>query len=123
MVLLSMTPAVVAAVVKYRELQGESESDQLDSESALAEPAVGKPISHAQIIDISKFLKEKSASSGKDDVPCHLNELLRGSFIYTPPPEPKPEPVCASSSVQNGKIAELMYTVDVRVQNSHGAPP
>jgi hypothetical protein len=56
------------------------------SEPSLSEPALGKPISHGQIIDISKKLKELELS------PYHLDILLRGSKIYVPPPPPKPEP-------------------------------
>ncbi|OCL02794.1 hypothetical protein AOQ84DRAFT_228440 [Glonium stellatum] len=90
MVLLTMTPAIVATILKCQELDPESLIKfQLPSEPSLAEPEVGNPISHSQLIDISKLVKNHP---GQINLSPHLDGLLRGSKIYTPPTEPKPEP-------------------------------
>jgi hypothetical protein len=95
MVLLSMTPAVAAAVKIYTE---DGKYEQRPEEPSLDAPAPGNPISHGQLIDISKYLKanaEKARTwnSENEDVPIYLNELMRGCMIYAPPPKPKAEPV------------------------------
>lgn len=91
MVLLTITPAIGAAVQACSQLH--ELPDELDDacEPSMSDPAVGKPISHTQLIAISKVLREldKQGSS----VPCHLDELLRGSRIYYEPPKPKAQPV------------------------------
>ncbi|KAK0658729.1 Vacuolar ATPase assembly integral membrane protein VPH2 [Lasiodiplodia hormozganensis] len=96
MVLLTMTPSIVAAVQRYEALAGAEQTQklQLDGEPQLSDPAPGKPISHAQLIDISDFLKARAAQHDDDSepAPSSLNDLLRGSKIYVPPPPPKPEP-------------------------------
>lgn len=56
-------------------------------EPPLSHPKVGNPISHGQVIDISRDLKARRIQ------PNNLEALLRGSKVYTPPPPPKPEPV------------------------------
>ncbi|KAH7322696.1 endoplasmic reticulum-based factor for assembly of V-ATPase-domain-containing protein [Stachybotrys elegans] len=100
MVLLTMTPAVVAALEQRRDAeakdatQGNETGDttaeggaQRDaSEPSLAEPAVGKPIAHSQILHLWKELKSNEAS------PTSLEKLLHGSHVYIPPPPSKPEP-------------------------------
>lgn len=88
--LLTMTPAMVAAVQEYNELLLPQEDTSPSTEPSLADPAAGKPISHSQILDIQKKLK----SSSKSHTSPHLDDLLRGASIYTPPPKPKIEPVC-----------------------------
>jgi hypothetical protein len=95
MVLLSMTPAIAAAVKIYRK---DAEHEQRAEEPSLDTPQPGNPISHAQLVDISRYLKanpEKARASGSDDkdIPIYLNELMRGCIIFTPPPKPKAEPV------------------------------
>jgi hypothetical protein len=95
MVLLTMTPAVAAAVKIYLERDNH---EQLSDEPVLEGPKLGNPISHRQLIDVSKYLKEnpakvKGVNIDGRDVPVYLNELMRGCFLYTPPPKPKPEPV------------------------------
>jgi TMEM199 family protein len=99
MVLLTMTAAVVAAVEVYLE------NNQIDSNSEepnLNTPKVGNPICHGQLVDISRYFKsnhEKLEGKNADGtgVPIHLSELLKGCSIYSPPPKPKPEPVCFSN--------------------------
>lgn len=56
-------------------------------EPILKDPKVGNPISHGQVVDLSKQMKDQGME------PCRLETLLKGSRIYIPPPPPKPEPV------------------------------
>ncbi|EOD45963.1 ATPAse vacuolar Er assembly factor vma12 [Neofusicoccum parvum] len=100
MVLLTMTPAIAAAVARCETLASSEQMQKLqpDGEPQLSDPAPGRPVSHAQLIDISDFLKARADHRSADDdeaaeaAPTALNDLLRGSRIYTPPPKPKPEP-------------------------------
>ncbi len=91
MVLFTITPAVVAAVQAYSQLH--ELPDELDDacEPSLSDPAIGNPISHTQLIAISKVLKEHNKE--ESSLSCHLDELLRGSRIYYEPPKAKAEPV------------------------------
>lgn len=96
MVLLAMTATVVAALeiyLEHNQIESTSEEPTLDA------PKTGNPISHRQLVDISKYLrsnvqkvKEKKVKGRQ--LPIHLSELLRGCSIYTPPSTPKLEPVC-----------------------------
>jgi TMEM199 family protein len=105
MALLAMTPAMVAAIRKCEKLAGgELEKLLLPGEPLLAEPGVGNPISHSQLLDVAKVLKKHSAeldgtAHTDDAVSYRLNDLLRGSKVYVAPPKPKPEPVsfCTAS--------------------------
>jgi len=56
-------------------------------EPSLLNPKPGNPISHGQVVDLSRRLKSRNLS------PSRLNVLLRGSRVYIPPPPPRPEPV------------------------------
>ncbi|KAM4065692.1 endoplasmic reticulum-based factor for assembly of v-ATPase domain-containing protein [Hirsutella rhossiliensis] len=56
------------------------------SDPSLTEPAIGRPISHGQVVDLWKRLQSMQPSS------CSLDALLKGSRVYVPPPPPKPEP-------------------------------
>jgi hypothetical protein len=116
MVLLTMTASIVDGLAKLDDsLDDENAKKDVvadgnvnqhqtaDSEPSLAEPAIGKPISHGQIVDIWQTLQV-----------CHkgrysLEELLRGSQVYIPPPPPKPEPVSASSKTNLRMQKLLMY--------------
>jgi len=94
MVLLTMTPAIVAAVNLY--LDGGSYTPNPD-EPTLADAEAGKPISHGQLIDIANYLRKnvdiiRQKSKNEDNIPVHLAELLPGSAVYIPKPKPKPEP-------------------------------
>ncbi|KAI1441259.1 endoplasmic reticulum-based factor for assembly of V-ATPase-domain-containing protein [Annulohypoxylon stygium] len=94
MVLLTMTSSIVEAIKVLEEgavddiPQDDKHNSNLkgDGEPPLKDPEVGKPISHGQIIDIWRSLKDK-----QDPVPI-LEDLLRGATVYVPPPPPKPEP-------------------------------
>lgn len=94
MVLLTMTPAIVAAVNLY--LDGGGYTSNPD-EPLLANADIGKPISHGQLIDIANYLTKnvetiRQKTKGGNKIPVHLAELLRGSAIHIPEPKPKPEP-------------------------------
>lgn len=96
MVLLTMTNAIVKALEDLGIQSGSVESGEnvvreevqgTARELLLSGAAIGKPISHGQVIDISRQLKSRGHSL------YHLDILLRGSRVYVPPPPPKPEPV------------------------------
>lgn len=57
------------------------------SEPSLDDPAVGKPISHGQILDLWRSLQREGV------VGFPLERLLQSAQVYNPPPPPKPEPV------------------------------
>lgn len=78
-----MTPSIVEAL----QTLDTTISDTTPQEPPLSNPAVGKPISHGQIIDLRNHL----APSDKDRFT--LEKLLRGASVYVPPPPPKAEPV------------------------------
>lgn len=123
MVLLTMTAAVVAVVELYLEhhpIEANPDEPSLDA------PTTGNPISHGQLVDISKYLKsnpEKVEGRETDgrQLPIHLSELLKGCSIYTPPLKPKPEPV--SSINLSIKNRANNTTPVLRIQNPHGSPP
>jgi len=94
MVLFAMTPTIVGAVKKYNVVK--QDVTNTDNEPSLESPAIGKPISHGQIIDIHKSLSNvHSDIASPADKPYHLNDLLRGAQIYVPPPKPTAQPVCS----------------------------
>ncbi|KAA8566192.1 hypothetical protein EYC84_008793 [Monilinia fructicola] len=62
------------------------ENAKIPQEPLLANPMIGNPISHNQIIDLWRDLKKQDRSS------FNLELLLRGSRVYVPPPKPKAEP-------------------------------
>lgn len=105
MVLLTVTPAAKTAIDLYNQLNKSdktvSHKSSCEDEPSLAAATVGDPISHGQLINISRFLQEHEG-----ELPGHvvetksesarLDTLLKGSKIWTPPPKPKPEPVCSN---------------------------
>lgn len=60
---------------------------EAQAEPSLETPKIGNPISHGQVVDLSKQMKPQGLE------PCRLETLLKGARIYIPPPPPKPEPV------------------------------
>jgi hypothetical protein len=60
-------------------------------EPSLSNPKLGNPISHGQVIDLSRALKAQGLS------PSSLDMLLNGARVYVAPPAPKPEPVSTLS--------------------------
>ena len=97
MVRLTVTPAILRALEELQHSGQAPEASPPASEPSLDQPAIGKPITHGQIIAISKTLKElrTATADGKldDTVSFHLDDLLRGSKVYVEPPKPKLEPV------------------------------
>jgi hypothetical protein len=99
MVLLILTPGAVRAIAEAREAAADELAElQRPGEPSLAEPAEGKPVSHSQLIDLSKLLKKhdiKVTEKGEEEglVVYTLDHLLKGSKVYIPPPPPKKEPV------------------------------
>lgn len=103
MVLLTMTPSIVEGLRKLQQPQAPTEELETEEEvtspakdskePSLEDPEVGKPISHGQIVDLWKKLKET------EDSAYSLEQLLRGAHVYVPPPPPKPEPVSPDTRV------------------------
>ena len=94
MVLLVITSKIASAL--------ESVSQSTREELALPAPTLNEPISHAQLITLSRNLSSQGQQSRKhdhedaagDEQSSHsLKSLLRGTKVYVPPPPPKPEPV------------------------------
>ncbi len=94
MVLLSATQAIVEAFELLRQCEAaKCESGWSDLGSRPADLAIGDPITHTQVIAISKLLKKVRDPIDSSAVPHHLDYLLRGSKLYQETPEPKQEPV------------------------------
>ncbi len=88
MTLLTITPSIAEGLERWNKIAPDDrKGESKEGEPTLQEPLVGNPISHGQIIDLSKNLK------GSDDKEWRLEGLLRGSQVYVPPPPPKAEPV------------------------------
>jgi hypothetical protein len=92
MVRLIATPRILSAL----EAIPPSSREELNVPDTLN---LGNPISHDQIIRVSRYFRDKHSSR---DVPIptkiedrsfNLDSLLRGTKLYIPPPPPKPEPV------------------------------
>ena len=98
MVYLTMTPAILQAL-DILSVHGQAQITAGDeTKPSLDQPVEGNPISHVQLIEISKRLKQikedaEDPEAHNDNVVCHLDDLLRGSRIYMEPPKPKIEPV------------------------------
>lgn len=99
MVQLCMTERVVHALHQAEKLV-KDDLNQLQQENGppLTSPAIGNPITHAQLIALSKLLRNHShelPQTTDDDSPAlyTLEALLKGCTFYTPPPPPKKEPV------------------------------
>ncbi|KAL1884143.1 hypothetical protein VTK73DRAFT_6812 [Phialemonium thermophilum] len=92
MVLLTMTPSIVEGLRIRREGSvapdggAQAETIGTDEHQSLEDPAVGNPISHRQILDLWKHIRSSTVDG------FSLEELLRGTSIYKPPPPPRPEP-------------------------------
>lgn len=55
-------------------------------------PSLDSPITHDQLIRLSRYFRSENATSNPDDART-LNSLLHGTKVYVPPPPPKPKPV------------------------------
>lgn len=88
MVRLTITPALIAAINATRSTEINEDND---IDPSLEDPQIGDPITHTQVLAISKALRTQDRLP-KSTSP-HLDDLLRGSIIYHEPPKPKAEPV------------------------------
>ncbi|KAK2608072.1 hypothetical protein N8I77_006707 [Diaporthe amygdali] len=89
MVLLTMTPFIVGAISKLKDIEAEIQPQSQaapEADPSLQSPAIGKPISHGQIIKLWRLLKDYDARS------YTLENLLWGARVYVPPAPAKPEP-------------------------------
>ena len=98
MVYLTITPTMLRALEVLDSHFSPYICASDETEPSLAEPVEGNPISHRQIIELSKKLKQsrtENRDSGTEEshVSYHLDDLLRGSRIYVEPPKPKVQPV------------------------------
>lgn len=91
MVLLTLTPAAKSAVELYNQLPDEK-YDEPPNDPSLSEPTIGAPVSHAQLIQVARCLRESHLPNKND---FRLDALLKGANLYVPPPKPRPQPVCA----------------------------
>lgn len=93
MVRLTITQKIYEAIEECKNWPGCLDEISLLSEPALGEAAVGGPISHGQVIGISKSLMSRLGQTQSQDPRKHsLDALLKGSRIYVEPPQQKPEP-------------------------------
>ncbi|TVY55059.1 hypothetical protein LCER1_G004814 [Lachnellula cervina] len=85
------------------------------TEPSLENPKAGNPISHGQVIDLSRQLKALGLS------PCTLETLLKGARVYIPPPPAKKEP----TSEYKALMARLRHEEENRAYSrmTQPAPP
>ncbi|KAL8700298.1 MAG: hypothetical protein Q9201_005517 [Fulgogasparrea decipioides] len=120
MVSLSMTKAVVQAIHYVRDAEVDI-SDAIKDElgPALAHPAIGRPITHTQIVALSKLLKAGLSLNKSSQVSYHLDDLLRGSQIYHEPPKAKTEP----TNEYKALMARLRFEEEARSYERLINPP
>jgi hypothetical protein len=127
MVLLTMTPGIVRALVRAEQLSPDDFAElHRPNEPSLAEPKPGNPVSHGQLIDLSKFLKkhvsEPSTPSTDQDgqpLPTTLASLLQNTSIYIPPPPVAP----AKSPQYTALMARLRAEEEARSYERMLHPP
>ena len=104
MVLLVMTRPMVDGIKQCSEKEVEGwPLERFGDEPPLEAAAIGQPISHGQVVDISKILRKhfEKLEDGADlefengQFMYSLETLLKGSKVYIQPPKPKPSPVWA----------------------------
>lgn len=105
MVYLTMTSIMVSALETIIQLELKLENDVINSDYSLANPAIGNPIGHSQVIAISKLLDAHNSMLSEDSNSYHLDNLLRGSKIYTSPPKPQIEPVSCNLMLAQAAIS------------------
>ncbi|KAL8306986.1 hypothetical protein RB593_005735 [Gaeumannomyces tritici] len=99
MVLLTITAPMLEVIHEWRDRAPDEDlPQQADGEPSLSDPAVGKPISHAQIIELRNGLREKGCDS------FSLERLLVGSTVFVPPPPQKPEHVRATCHIVRHEV-------------------
>jgi len=91
MVLLTITPTAKSAIEVYNQL--EHKPAGTDDEPSLDDPQVGHPITHGQLIDVVRTLEMRHGEAQRTtNGIVGLEDVLRGSTVYVPPPKSKPEP-------------------------------
>ncbi|KAL7271040.1 Vacuolar ATPase assembly integral membrane protein [Rhizina undulata] len=97
MVLLTLTPDLIAAIRRYNTLPTTSAGDSIDTDSPVS-------IHHHTVHRVSQALlqhandnifhdaKDSDPPSKSDKEKYRLNVLLKGCTVYIPPKPPKPEP-------------------------------
>ena len=96
MVLLTLTAAGKAAIDEYCRCYRTDDDEKENRLERLSGIELGSPIDHNDLIDISRFLVERSSRTQDERVTpkeWRLDALLKGATVYRPPPAPKPEPV------------------------------
>jgi hypothetical protein len=127
MVLLTMTPGIVRALVRAEQVSPDNFAEfHRPNEPSLAEPKPGNPVSHSQLIDLSKLLKNHaselstpSADQDEEPFPTTLAALLQNSSIYTPP---RPAPA-AKSPQYTALMARLRAEEEARSYERMLHPP
>ncbi|KAH6397259.1 hypothetical protein HBI60_115080 [Parastagonospora nodorum] len=148
MVLLTMTPGIVRALARAEEASPDDFAKlQRPEHPTLADSKPGNPISHSQLIDLSKLLKklpsdeptsqdeDTQKNKSNDDsitandpsntstdtmsTPITLSSLLAHTKIYTPPPAPAPE----KSPQYTALMARLRAAEEARTYEKMLHPP
>ncbi|MCJ1311883.1 hypothetical protein MMC25_005556 [Agyrium rufum] len=125
MVRLTVTQAMVDGLQFLDRHEQGNKLDLVESEETVPLPMLtaGKPISHVEVIELSKKLRRAMDSSEKDTASeppaCHLDDLLRGSQVYIEPPKPKPE----LSSGYKALMARLREDEEARAYERMINPP
>ncbi|KAH4943136.1 hypothetical protein HBI79_014270 [Parastagonospora nodorum] len=148
MVLLTMTPGIVRALARAEEASPDDFAKlQRPEDPTLADSKPGNPISHSQLIDLSKLLKklpsdeltsqdeDTQKNKSNDDsitandpsntstdtmsTPITLSSLLAHTKIYTPPPAPAPE----KSPQYTALMARLRAAEEARTYEKMLHPP
>jgi len=93
MVLLTITPAAKRAIEKYNQLEQNPARPVAEGEPSLNDPEVGRPITHGQLIEVVRTLnKRHGETQNSTDHAIGLEDVLKGSKVYVPPPKSKAEP-------------------------------
>ncbi|KAK3069158.1 hypothetical protein LTR53_012724 [Teratosphaeriaceae sp. CCFEE 6253] len=96
MVRLTATAAAKAAIDEYcRQKETDAETLAIDGETIwedLSHVEPGSPVEHNHLIEVSKYLVERSKARGDETKSWRLDSLLKGALVYQPPLPPKPEP-------------------------------
>lgn len=120
MVLLTVTTAAKAAIDEYVAFSATQDTSN-DLKQRLEDVAIGSPVEHSDLIDVSKCLiaKTRSEASVSTFPPSEwrLDTLLKGAEVYRAPPPPKPEPVSTMLAMTRRCMITLVPVA--RIQSSH----
>ncbi|KAG8628967.1 hypothetical protein KVT40_002832 [Elsinoe batatas] len=89
MVLLTVTETAREAIKVYHEHFEDTKWS--DDEPDLTNTAVGNPVSHSQLVQISDGFRKGTSADYTPSTTFDLESLLRGARIYVAPPKPKAE--------------------------------